>query len=104
MAAARPQDEPWLTLHGPLPNDATPPRWVTSKSGEFVCVPLFPYKLKSSTGETLVQFGAQAGASLAQLVPKERKIRKLFIAVGNVFQRQDQPGYEVWLGVAAEIE
>lgn len=103
MIAARPGDTTWFTLHEALPLDRQP-KWSINRGGELIAVPLFPYHLKESTGETLVQFGAQVGAALSQLLPPPHRARRMFIAVGNVFQRQDAPGYEVWLGVAVEPE
>lgn len=94
----------WRVLQQPLSASITSSQWTTVSTASAIRVPLFSYNLVSTDPELLVVFGAEIGAIIRELVPHVA-IRRLCIAVGNLYQRPDgKPGYQAWIGVALELE
>jgi len=87
------------------PENPADMRWSLSKTDPQVFVPMFAYLLPDPDPLVLVHFGAQTGALAVALLPGSQRIKKMFLAIGNVLQRPDgQPGYQTWVGFAAVAE
>lgn len=104
MQVARPNDPEWRIVDGPLvPGQDI--NWAIDTGGEAVRVPLFPYLTSDDTPETLVSFAIRFGLAALHTCPRDKGVASMFIAVGNVFTRHDgQPGHQVWLGYAFQME
>ena len=73
--------------------------WSTDNHSDVVRVPMFDYVLRSHTAESLIDFGAQAALTAFGSRPLDRgEPLKFVMVVGDVFQREDAPGYVVWAG------
>lgn len=95
--------EPWWILQHRLPGNG--PHWAIDVGSTHVRIPMFDYLLPDPSIETLVHFGAQTGALATALIPADKKVQKLFVAIGNVFQRPDgKPGFQTWIGYAICLE
>ena len=104
MIYARPNDKQWLVLNNKL-EAGVPPVWSHNKGGAVVRVGLFSYLTADSDPETLVQFAINYGLAALHLAPRDHKIARMMLAVGNVFGRPDrQPGFQCWLGIGFELE
>ena len=104
MAVARPNDPEWRVVDGPLvPGQEL--SWAIDTGGDVVRIPLFPYLTSDEAPETLVSFAIRFGLAAFHTVPRDKEVSAMFIAVGNVFTRHDgQPGHQVWLGYAFQME
>ena len=104
MAVARPNEREWRILDGPMVSGVDP-TWNISLTGKTVRVPLFSYLTEGAEPEILAQFAMAQSVRALHLTPRDKPVSKVFIIIGNVFQRSDgKPGYEVWLGFAYGIE
>ena len=97
--------EEWRILQHQLPGPEGRPKWSIDKGNPYIRIPLFAYQLSDTAPEVLVHFGSQTGALAVAMAEKNRKIRKIVLAIGNVFRRPDgQPGYQTWAGFAVCFE
>jgi hypothetical protein len=106
IASKQACEDPWQILQVSLNDVMTKPgeatNWGFNNTGEFVRVPLFPYTLGIYDAVTILKFGLQLGALATEIIrPLVGEIDTIFLAVGNVVQRPEQPqGCTCWLGFA----
>ena len=101
-------DDEWLIFHHTLNQEGlvdSTTKYSIDKINEYVRIPLFEYKIPEYSREVLVQFGLQTAALAISLLPKDREVIKVLLALGNVLDRPDgNTGYQCWVGFAAVLK
>ena len=101
-------DAEWLIFNSKLTHEGmanlTDGDWNLDKLNEYVKIPLFEYLIPEYSREVLVQFGLQTAALALSLLPKDREVIQVLLALGNVLDRpDDSTGYQCWVGFAAAL-
>ncbi len=73
-----------------------------TKIGDYVRIPLWHYQ-PGASAPTLVGMGAAVGAVLAAGMPPEYVLRRVHIALGQVFQNEAAGCYDAYVGLGLQV-
>jgi len=88
----------WYVAGSPVFFDDRKVRWSITTGSDNVRVPLFSYETRAKSMEAVFTTGIQIGVLGFHDVPKDKRVDKLHLAIGNVFESDN--GYQCWIGLA----